>query len=104
MQIIDAQIHLWASGLPSYPSHWQVTHFTAEEAIVLMDEGGVDAAVIHPPDWDPGATELAFTAVRDYPGQFAIMAIGTVALSASAQSQSTVPSASHRRAGSCRNE
>ena len=73
MQIIDAQIHLWASGLPNYPSHWQVTHFTAEEAIVLMDEGGVDAAVIHPPDWDPGATELAFKAVRDYPGRFAIM-------------------------------
>jgi hypothetical protein len=58
MQIVDAQIHLWAAGLPSYPSHWQVTHFTAEEAIVLMDEGGVDAAVIHPPEWDPGSTAL----------------------------------------------
>jgi len=50
MQIIDAQIHLWATGLPSNQSHWQVTHFTADEAIVLMDEGGVDAAVIHPPN------------------------------------------------------
>ena len=73
MQIIDAQIHLWASGLPSNQSHWQVTHFTAEEAIVLMDEGGVDAAVIHPPEWDPGSTELAFKAVRNYPSRFAIM-------------------------------
>jgi hypothetical protein len=73
MQIVDAQIHLWATGLPSYPSHWQVTHFIAEEAIVLMDEGGVDAAVIHPPDWDPGSTELTFKAVRDYPRRFAIM-------------------------------
>ena len=73
MQIIDAQIHLWATGLPSNQSHWQVTHFTAEEAIVLMDEGGVDAAVIHPPEWDPGSTELAFKAVRDYPSRFAIM-------------------------------
>jgi hypothetical protein len=54
MQIIDAQIHLWATGLPSNQTHWQVSHFTAEEAIVLMDEGGVDAAVIHPPDRDPG--------------------------------------------------
>jgi predicted TIM-barrel fold metal-dependent hydrolase len=73
MQIIDAQIHLWAAGLPSNPTHWPVTHFTAEEAIVLMDDGGVDAAVIHPPEWDPGATELAFRAVRDYPDRFAIM-------------------------------
>jgi predicted TIM-barrel fold metal-dependent hydrolase len=73
MQIIDAQIHLWAAGLPSNPTHRPVTHFTAEEAIALMDEGFVDAAVIHPPEWDPGATELAFKAARDYPGRFAIM-------------------------------
>jgi predicted TIM-barrel fold metal-dependent hydrolase len=73
MQIIDAQIHLWANGLPSFPSHWQVTNFTAQEAIILMDEAGVDTAVIHPPDWDPGAIELALEAVRDYRGRFAIM-------------------------------
>jgi len=73
MQIVDAQIHLWGTGLPSNLSHRQVTHFTPEEAIVLMDEGGVDAAVIHPPGWDPGSTEMAFAAVRNYPGRFAIM-------------------------------
>lgn len=73
MQIVDAQIHTWGVGLPSNLSHWQVTHFTAEEAIVLMDAGGVDAAVIHPPGWDPNSTEMAFKAVRDYPGRFAIM-------------------------------
>lgn len=73
MQIVDAQIHLWGTGLPSNLSHWQVTHFTPEEAIPLMDEGGVDAAVIHPPGWDPGSNEMAFKAVRDYPSRFAIM-------------------------------
>src|SRR5262245_29708199 len=73
MQIIDAQIHLWASSVPSIRSHWQVPRFTAEEAVVLMDEGGVNAAVVHPPDWDAGGTELALKAVRDYPGRFAIM-------------------------------
>ena len=73
MQIVDAQIHTWGVGLPSNLSHWQVTHFTAEEAIVLMDAGCVDAAVIHPPGWDPNSTEMAFKAVRDYPGRFAIM-------------------------------
>jgi predicted TIM-barrel fold metal-dependent hydrolase len=73
MQIIDAQIHLWGTGLPSNLSHRQVTHFTPEEAIVLMDQGGVDAAVIHPPGWDPGSTDMAFNAVKEYPGRFAIM-------------------------------
>ena len=73
MQIVDAQIHLWGTGLPSNLSHRQVTHFTPEEAIPLMDEGGVDAAVIHPPGWDPGSTDMAFAAVRNYPGRFAIM-------------------------------
>ncbi|MEJ0017950.1 MAG: amidohydrolase family protein [Acetobacteraceae bacterium] len=73
MQIIDAQIHLWGTGLPSNLSHRQVTHFTAEEAIPLMDEAGVDAAVIHPPGWDPNSMEMAFKAVRDYPGRFVIL-------------------------------
>jgi predicted TIM-barrel fold metal-dependent hydrolase len=50
-----------------------VTHFTPAEAIRLMDEGGVDGAVIHPPGWDPNSTALALRAVRDYPGRFAIM-------------------------------
>jgi predicted TIM-barrel fold metal-dependent hydrolase len=73
MQIVDAQIHLWGSGLPSNMAHRQVTSFTAAEAIGMMDEAGVDAAVIHPPPWDPGAHDLALAAVRDYPGRFAIM-------------------------------
>lgn len=73
MQIVDAQIHLWGTGLPSNASHWQVTSFTAAEAIALMDEAGVDAAIIHPPGWDPNSTELAIEAVGNYPGRFAIM-------------------------------
>jgi predicted TIM-barrel fold metal-dependent hydrolase len=73
MRIVDAQIHTWGSGLPSNMSHRQMTHFTPAEAIALMDEAGVEAAVIHPPGWDPGATEMAFGAVRDFPGRFAIM-------------------------------
>ena len=73
MQIVDAQIHLWGTGLPSNPSHWQVTSFTPAQAVKLMDEGGVHAAVIHPPSWDPGSIEMAMAAVQDYPGRFAIM-------------------------------
>ena len=66
MRIVDAQIHLWGSGLPSNMAHRQVTSFTTEEALGLMDDGGVDAAVIHPPGWDPNSTEMAFEAVRDF--------------------------------------
>src|ERR1700749_350595 len=73
MQIIDAQVHLWGTGLPSNLSHRQVTSFTPEEAIALMDEGGVDAAVIHPPGWDPTSTQMALDAVQKYAGRFAIM-------------------------------
>jgi predicted TIM-barrel fold metal-dependent hydrolase len=73
MQIVDAQIHTWGSGLPSNASHRQVTSFTPEEAIGLMDEAGVHAAVIHPPGWDPNSTEMAFGAVKKYPGRFAIL-------------------------------
>src|SRR5258708_9966325 len=79
MQIVDAQIHLWGTGLPSNLSHRQVTAFTPEEAIVLMDEGGVDAAIIHPPSWDPGSTDMAFAAVQNYPRRVAIMGSGPLA-------------------------
>ena len=44
VNIVDAQIHLWGSGLPSNPSHRQVTRFDAEEAVALMDEAGVASA------------------------------------------------------------
>src|ERR1700730_19062722 len=73
MQIVDAQIHLWGTGLPTVPAHWQVTHFTPEEAIGLMDDAGVNAAVISPPPWDPRSTELAFGGGKNYPRRFAIM-------------------------------
>lgn len=73
MQIIDAQIHVWGSGLPSNPSHWQVTSFTTDEAVRMMDEASVHGAVIHPPSRDPGADGMAFEAVKTYPARFAIM-------------------------------
>ena len=50
-----------------------MTHFTPAEAIRLMDEGGVDAAVIHPRALDSNSTALALEPVWDYPRRFAIM-------------------------------
>jgi hypothetical protein len=51
--------------------------------------GGVDAAVIHPPGWDPDSTEMAFKAVRNCPGRFAILvfSIGILEVAARAFSQ-----------------
>lgn len=75
LQVIDAQIHIWANALPENPLHRQVMSFTAEDAIGLMDDAGVDAAVITPPSWHPGAIDLARAAVRDYSGRFAVMGL-----------------------------
>lgn len=90
MQIVDAQIHLWGSGLPSNMSHRQVTSYRPEEAIAAMDEGGVDAAIIHPPSWDPGSTDMAFAAVGKWPGRFAIM--GSLPLDRPAESRRRIAS------------
>ena len=80
MQIVDAQIHLWHRPTNN-KAHIQETSFTAKQAIALMDEAGVHAAIIHPPSWDPKSHELALAAVNDYPNRFAIM--GTLPLNRS---------------------
>ena len=73
MLIVDSQIHIWANSLPANPSHRQVTGYSAEEVLKDMDEAGVDAAVIHPPGWDPDADDLALEAARQYPNRLAIL-------------------------------
>ena len=89
MEIIDAQIHVWGSGLPSNDAHIQVTSFTPAQAITLMDEAGVDASIIHPPSWDPNSVNMALEATTDYPERFAIM--GSIDLS-NPKSVSLIPS------------
>ena len=73
MKIIDAQVHIWSSGKPS-GIHRPVPVFSAEELLTGMDGAGVDAALIHPPSWDPASNDMAVEAVRAHPGRFAIMA------------------------------
>ena len=63
MLIVDAQVHIWGSGPPINPDHRQVTAYSADELLKEMDEAGIDAAVIHPPGWDPNANELAIEEV-----------------------------------------
>ena len=71
MQIVDAQIHLWSKG-ETLPPHLP-RPYMLEEALRDMDAAGVDAALIHPPSWDPDSLALAFDAVRKHPNRFAIL-------------------------------
>jgi predicted TIM-barrel fold metal-dependent hydrolase len=72
MLIVDSQIHIWAQGTPN-PAHRQVSSYSAEEVLRDMDAAGVDAAVIHPPGWDPNSNQVAIEAARKYPNRLAIL-------------------------------
>jgi predicted TIM-barrel fold metal-dependent hydrolase len=74
MKIIDAQVHIWSQTMvPPSGLHRKVEKFTAEDVLKEMDEADVDAALIHPPSWDPTSNALAVEAVKTYPDRFAIM-------------------------------
>ena len=73
MLIVDGQIHIWTGHKPANPNHRQINDFTAEDALKEMDEAGVNAALIHPPGWDPNSNSLAVEAARKYPYRFAIL-------------------------------
>jgi predicted TIM-barrel fold metal-dependent hydrolase len=72
MRIIDAQVHIWSSGTPIEP-HRPVSVFTKDELLTEMAAAGVDAAVIHPPSWDPNSNAVAIDAARAHPDKFAIL-------------------------------
>ena len=72
MLIVDAHVHLWANSKPN-PGHRQVPELTGEQLIKEMDEAGVDAAVIQPPNWDPTSNEVAVEAARRHPERYAVL-------------------------------
>jgi len=76
--IVDAQIHLWKPEAPDRP--WQPGRkaqlpepFLIEKAVPMMDDAGVERAVIVPPSWEGDRNDYAIEAVRRYPNRFAIM-------------------------------
>src|SRR5713101_5807223 len=73
MLIVDAQIHLWSQGIPTNALHRQIPSYSAEECLREMDAGGVNAALIHPPGWDPNSGAVAEAAAQKYPNRFAIL-------------------------------
>src|SRR5262249_47304937 len=67
--IVDAQIHLWKAEsedwkwVPGAQPQLPVP-FTIERAISMMDEAGVDRAVIVPPSWPGDRNDYALEAVK----------------------------------------
>jgi len=80
MQIVDAQVHLYAPStperpwaVPTPPPHHRQEPILPDEFLRIMDEGGVDAAVIVPPEWEGKRNDLALEAARQYPKRYAVM-------------------------------
>jgi predicted TIM-barrel fold metal-dependent hydrolase len=73
MLVVDAQVHLWRNNLPTNQNHRQILNFTAEDLLREMDEAGVDAALVHPPGWDPNSNQLAIDAARERPTRLGIL-------------------------------
>ena len=76
--IVDAQVHLWKAesedwkwvpGMkPQMPEP-----FTIEKLVPLMDQAGVDRAVIVPPSWPGDRNDYGLEAAKRYPNRFAVM-------------------------------
>src|SRR4051812_26666217 len=76
--IVDAQVHLWKAesddwkwvpGMkPQMPEP-----FTIEKLVPLMDQAGVDRAVIVPPGWPGDRNDYGLEAAKRYPDRFAVM-------------------------------
>jgi predicted TIM-barrel fold metal-dependent hydrolase len=92
--IVDAQAHLWKAESddwkwvpgrkPQLPEP-----FTIEKLVPLMDEAGVDRAVIVPPSWPGDRNDYGLEAARRYPQRFGVM--GRITLEKPEQSAALLP-------------
>ena len=73
MLIVDAQVHIWGGGPPTNAAHRQITSYSTDDLLMDMDEAGIDAAVIHPPGWDPDSSKLAVEAARQHPDRLSVL-------------------------------
>src|SRR5262245_11925738 len=76
--IFDARVRLWKPESPDWP--WgpgmkpqMPEPFTIEKFVPLMDEAGVDRAVIVPPSWPGDRNDYGIEAAKRYPDRFAVM-------------------------------
>jgi predicted TIM-barrel fold metal-dependent hydrolase len=73
MLIVDSQVHIWKSGMPTNRAHRQISSYSKDDLLKEMDAAGVNAAVIHPPGWDPNANDVAIEAARQHPDRLSIL-------------------------------
>jgi L-fuconolactonase len=78
MQIVDAQVHIWAANTPERP--WPPRHqphkpepITKDDLLREMTAAGVDRAVIVPPSWEGERNDIALAAAQAHPDRFAVM-------------------------------
>lgn len=80
MKIIDAQVHVW---LPeSFDRPWpqggasraQLPYaLTYQRLLTMMDEAGVDRAILVPPSWEGDRNDHALAGAAAHPDRFAVM-------------------------------
>jgi predicted TIM-barrel fold metal-dependent hydrolase len=80
MMIIDAQVHVWKAEAPNRPwPEWgkKVSHLEEplnyQRMIGLMNDAGIDRAIIVPPSWEGDRIDYGMEAAQKHPGRFAVM-------------------------------
>jgi predicted TIM-barrel fold metal-dependent hydrolase len=80
VQIVDSQVHIWAENTPERP--WAANMegrahlaepLTAEKLLAMMDQAGVDAAILVPPSLEGDRNDLCLAAARKFSDRFAVM-------------------------------
>jgi predicted TIM-barrel fold metal-dependent hydrolase len=80
LEIIDAQVHVWLPESPDRPwppggaARAQLPYaLDYGKLLTLMDEAGVDRAVLVPPSWEGERNDHALEAAARHPNRFAVM-------------------------------
>lgn len=80
MIIVDSQVHIWTEETPDrqWPKDGRKRQhlpyaLTYEKMLVMMNEAGVDRAIIVPPSWEGDRNDYALKAAQLFPDRFAVM-------------------------------
>jgi predicted TIM-barrel fold metal-dependent hydrolase len=77
-RIVDSQVHIWKAESEDWKwvpgAQPQLREpFTIEKLVPLMDQAGVERAVLVPPGWTGDRNDYALEGVRRYPHRFGVM-------------------------------
>jgi predicted TIM-barrel fold metal-dependent hydrolase len=80
MKILDAQVHVWVPQSPERPwpqggaARAQLPHaLDCSKLLAMMNEAGVDGAVLVPPSWEGDGNDHALAGAAAHPDRFAVM-------------------------------